>query len=110
LKSPPGKEIRALQWEAEIPARQLDLEPERMMRAVLAVRDAGKSVTCAVIEKGPDARILRCILAGGQRPIRDGTITLFPLKILENTQLEPVRVRLQNAVAVSSDLERARTS
>jgi hypothetical protein len=37
LKSPPGKDILALQWEVEIPARQLDLENERAMRVVIPV-------------------------------------------------------------------------
>ena len=106
LKSPPGKEILALQWEAEIPARKLDLEPARIMRAVLAVRDDGKSITCAVIQESRDARTVRCILAGGQRTIRDGIVALFSLKILENVQPGTARVRLQNAVAVSRNLER----
>jgi len=106
LKSPPGKDILALQWEVEIPARQLDLENERAMRAVIAVQDAGKSVTCAVPNETPDSRTLRCILAGGQRPIPDGRVTSLSLKILENAQPGPIRVRLQNAVAVSRDMER----
>src|ERR1700686_1888795 len=33
LKSPSGKDILALQWELEIPARQLNLANERAMRA-----------------------------------------------------------------------------
>ena len=106
LKSPPGKEILALQWELEIPARQLDLANERAMRAVIAVQDAGKSVTCAVPKETRDARTLRCVLAGGQKQIPDGKVTSLSLKILENAQPGPIRVRLQNAVAVSSDLER----
>ncbi len=106
LKSPPGKDILALQWEVEIPARQLDLENERAMRAVIAVQDAGKSLTCAVPKETADARTLRCILAGGQKPIPDGKVTLLSLKIRENAQPGPIRVRLQNAVAVSRDLER----
>ena len=106
LTSPPGKAILALQWELEIPARQLDLETERAMRAVIAVQDAGKSVTCAVPKETPDARTLRCILAGGQKPIPDGKVTSLSLKILENAQPGPIPVHLQNAVAVSRDLER----
>ena len=106
LKSAPGQDILALQWEVEIPARQLDLENERAMRAVIAVQDAGKSLTCAVPKETPDARTLRCILAGGQKPIPDGKVTLLSLKILENAQPGPIRVRLQNAVAVSRDMDR----
>jgi hypothetical protein len=106
LKSPPGKDILALQWEVEIPARQLDLENERAMRTVLAVQDAGKSLTCALPKETPEARTLRCILAGGQKPIPDGKVSLFSLKILEFTQPGTIRVRLQNAVAVSGDLDR----
>jgi hypothetical protein len=106
LKSPPGKDILALQWEVEIPTRQLDLANERAMRAVIAAQDAGKSVTCAVPKETPDARTLRCILAGGQKPIPDGKVTSLSLKILENAQPGPIRVRLQNAMAVGRDLER----
>ena len=106
LKSPSGKEVLALQWEVEIPARQLDLGTERAMRAVIAVQDAGKSITCAVPKEAPDTHTLRCILAGGQKPIPDGKVILLSLKILENARTGPIPVRLQNAVAVSSGLER----
>jgi hypothetical protein len=108
LKSTPGKDILALQWEVEIPARQLDLANERAMRAVIAVQDAGKSLACAVPKETPAARTLRCILAGGQKPIPDGKVALLSLKILENAQPGPIRIRLQNAVAVSRDLEHVR--
>src|SRR5271167_4480239 len=97
LKSPPGKHILALQWEVEIPAKHLDLANERAMRAVIAVQDAGKSVTCGVPKETPDARTLRCILAGGQKPIPDGKVTSLSLKILENAQPGPIRIGLQNA-------------
>ena len=106
LKSPPGKDILAMQWEMEIPARQLDLANERAMRTVIIVQDAAKSVTCAVPKQTRDARIMRCVLAGGQKPIPEGKVTSLSLKILENAQPGPIRVRLQNAVAVSGDLER----
>src|SRR5579864_7328847 len=106
IKPPLGKDILALQWEMEIPANQLDLETERAMRAVIAVQDAGKSVTCAMPRESPEAHILRCILAGGQKPIPDGKITTLSLKILENPESGPTRVRLQNAVAVGRDQER----
>jgi hypothetical protein len=106
LKSPPGKDILALQWEVEIPTRQLDLANERAMRAVIAVQDAGKSVTCAVPKENPDARTLRCVLAGGQKPIPDGKVTSLSLKLLENAQPGPIKVRLQNAMAVGRDMER----
>jgi hypothetical protein len=101
----PGKDILALQWEMTIPVKQLDLETERAMRAVIVVQDVGKSVTCAIRKESAEGRILRCILAGGQRPIPDGKITALSLKILENLQPGPIRVRLQNAVVVSRDLE-----
>jgi hypothetical protein len=106
MRPPPGKDILALQWEMEIPAKQLDLETERAMRAVIAVQDAGKSVTCAIPKESAETRILRCILVGGHKPIPDGKITTLSLKILENPQPGPIRVRLQNAVVVSRDLER----
>jgi hypothetical protein len=106
MRPPPGKDILALQWEMEIPAKQLDLETERAVRAVIAVQDAGKSVTCAIPKESAQARILRCILAGGQKPIPDGKVSVISLKILENPQPGPIRVRLQNALAVSRDLER----
>ena len=106
LQSPPAKDILALQWEMDIPAKQLDLANERAMRAVIAVQDAGKSVTCAIPKESAETRILRCILAGGHKPIPDGKITTLSLKILENPQPGPIMVRSHNAVAVSRDLER----
>jgi hypothetical protein len=106
MRPPPAKDILALQWEMDIPAKQLDLANERAMRAVIAVQDAGKSVPCAIPKESAEIRILRCILAGGLKPIPDGKITTLSLKILENPESGPIRVRLQNAVAVSRDLER----
>jgi hypothetical protein len=95
-----------LQWEVKIPARQLNLANERAMRVVIAVQEAGKSVTCARTKETPDARTLRCVLAGGQKQILIGKVTSLSLKILENAQLVRIRVRLQNAMAVGWDVER----
>lgn len=104
LHRSPGREPTALQWEIEI-ANQLEPEGQRIARAPRAVIEAGKSLTCVVAGKSAEGRLLRCLLAGGQKRIPTGTIVLLPLRITERAQTGTARIRLDHVVAVSKDLK-----
>lgn len=104
LEHSPGREPTALQWEIEI-ANQLQPESQRIARATLAVIEAGKSLTCIVAGKSTEGRLVRCVLAGGQKPIPTGTIVLLPLRITDRAQAGTARILLDHALAVSEDLK-----
>ena len=104
LERSPGREPTALQWEIEI-ANQLEPESQRVARALLAVIEAGKSLTCAVAGNSAESRLLRCVLAGGQKPIPTGTIVLLSLRITDRAQAGTARIRLDHALAVTEDLK-----
>ena len=47
-----------------------------------------------------------CIVAGGGKPIHDGTVAVLNLKIPPDAQRGTARVSADRVVAVSSDLKR----
>lgn len=97
--------LTALQWEVEIPAGALDLDGGPLARVPLVVKDAGKSVNCAVSKKSAERLLMPCILAGGQRPIPAGTIVVLSVKIGPKARAGAVSIRLQNALGVTGDLK-----
>jgi hypothetical protein len=104
LQTAPGHEPAALQWDIEI-ANQLEPETQRIARALLAVTDAGKFLTCSNVGRTLAGRLLRCVLAGGQKPILPGAMVLLPLRITDRAQPGAARVRLDHALAVTTDLK-----
>ena len=105
LHSAADREPAALEWDTDIPSSQLELESERMARAPLLVQEAGKSINCAVARRRGDTEILHCVLAGGQKSIPSGVITLLTLKISERAQTGTARIRLEHALGVTRDLK-----
>lgn len=104
LESPGGKEPLALQWETKIPIAQISLIDDKVLTGSTAA-EAGKTLTCAVKEKTAETSILRCILAGGQKPIPDGAIAMFRLKISTNAKIGSSSIRVEQPIAVSKDLK-----
>jgi hypothetical protein len=108
LETAPDREPAALEWDTDIPFNQLELESERMARAPLLVKDAGKSLACAVPRRRADTQLLHCVLAGGLKSIPSGVIVLLTLKIPERVQTGTARIRLEHALGVTSDLKELR--
>ena len=106
FQAAPGQELAAVQWEMQIPS-PLVFENERMVRQSLPVKEAGKSLTCLIAAKSPEGARLRCLVSGGQKPIPTGTMALLTLKIPDGTRATKVRLRLENALAVTRDLKQA---
>ena len=96
--------LTALQWEMEIPAT-LQLDGAPLARVPLVVKDANKSINCAVSKKSAEGLLLPCILAGGIRPIPAGTVVLLSMKIGQSARPGTARIRLQNASGVTGDLK-----
>jgi hypothetical protein len=99
LNSPAGKAPAVLQWEMIFPAELVDPEgngPE----IGAAARDSGKSVTCAV--RKPYS--LFCVLAGGQKPIANGSIAIFHFRIRANARAGKSAFKIQAAEAATLDL------
>ena len=103
LHSPRGKEPAAVQWEASIPAGQLNFA-DTIASAGGAARAAGKSVNCAAKGESDDSRTALCILSGGEQPIQDGVIAVLRLAIHTRTHRGSYRVRIDHGLAVSKDL------
>jgi hypothetical protein len=101
LKSPQGKEPAALQWEATIPSSQLNLV-DKQITAGPAAQEAGKSVACALKGRTDQTVTSVCILAGGQREIRDGVVATLILKVPQEAPIGPAWIRLERAIAVSA--------
>jgi hypothetical protein len=104
LESPAGKEPLALQWEIGIPVARMSLLDGKLLLRPTA-EEAGKSLNCAVKEKTAETQTLKCILAGGQKPIPNGTIAMLKLRIAKNAPTGSARIRVQQGIAVSKDLK-----
>jgi len=104
LESQVGKEPVALQWETSIPATALSLLDEKLPNGS-AAGEAGKSLNCAAPEKAAGTYTTRCILAGSQKSIKNGTVALLRLQVLPDAQIGTARIRVGKGLAVSGDLK-----
>ena len=102
---PAARAAVALQWQLEIPSGPLVPLKGRIGREMLSVKDAGKSLTCAVAGSTAAQQLVSCVLAGGQKAIPTGTIAVLPLRISESAQPADLPIRLAHGLGVSADLK-----
>ena len=76
-----------------------------MAVAPLAVKDAGKTATCVTSKKSAEALLVRCLVAGEQKPVPSGVVFLFSLKLSERAGPGMLRVRMQNGLAIDPNLK-----
>lgn len=100
LNSPAGKQPVALQWETVFPVELLELEGSGA-EASPAARDSGKLVTCAARK----AYSLVCILAGGRKPIANGSIAIFHFRIRAEARMGTSTFTIQGAEAATMDVQ-----
>lgn len=94
LESPAGKEPAALQWEATFPVRRLNAAGNPT--AGSAAAGAGKSITCSGRwKKAPEIYAYACILAGGLKPLGNGTIAVMRFKVPLDAPKGPARIRVE---------------
>lgn len=103
LESPAGKEPLALQWEFSFPA-PIQIEPGQAM-AGPAAEGAQKSIRCAiqVNYRGAKNQVCRCILAGGLRPIPDGSVATVKYHVIQKTRPGKYEIGLKKAIAVTGE-------
>jgi hypothetical protein len=97
LTSQARKEPVALQWKimlgTEVTAAAEDIV------AGDAATTADKAVVCAPVT-GQESLTYSCILAGGQKPIANGTIFLVKYRVKQKAAPQIVVVRISDGIAV----------
>lgn len=103
LASPAGKELVALQWETRFPNSYLTLDQAGPVMGD-AAKAAGKLLRCAARgeKKSPNSSYL-CILAGGQKPIANGTLAILSFRISPKARTGAYPVTADSILAVSKD-------
>jgi hypothetical protein len=94
-----GKEPVALQWKmmlgTEVTAAVEDIV------AGDAAKTAGKAVVCApVTAPEQEGLTYNCILAGGQKPIANGTIFLVKYRVKQKASPQTAVIRISDGIAV----------
>jgi hypothetical protein len=107
LESPRGKAPLALQWEFTFPPNVVvDLAD---IAAGSAAESSQKELTCRTVRQSKDVSknsVYFCILAGGQKPIPNGAITVVRYRVpLEARQIVE-RVRAGKAIGATADGKR----
>src|SRR5262249_13534590 len=100
LNSPQGKEPLALQWDLTIPAG-ITVNREDIL-AGSAAESAQKTLACAALPQ--QHAVFRCLVAGGQKPLPNGTIAVVKFQ-RQSTHEAPAPVRISNAKGVGADLK-----
>ena len=90
--------LTVLQWEVVFPAQLLEPEGDGPEIGHTAT-DSGKSLTCAKLK--PYSYV--CTLFGGQSPVGNGPIAIFPFKIRTAAEAGTTAVRIERAEATTVD-------
>lgn len=100
MEAPSGPESTILKWDVTFPAQLLEAAGSGP-KASQAATDAGKSLTCSLRQ----SYTYTCILAGGQKPIRNGLIAVFPFKIRPDARVGSSAIRIDHVEAATKDLQ-----
>lgn len=104
LESPSGKEPLGLQWQVWLPSGQLRLEDQRILPGA-AAQAAGKTLRCSERKNTGGTPVTMCLLTGGDKPIRNGTIALLKLRVLPDAKAGTAKIRVESGLGVSRDLK-----
>jgi hypothetical protein len=103
LTSPAGSAPAALQWELSYPAEQITIERKNLVVGS-AAQSAGKELSCAGRWlKAPQTYAYKCVLAGGQKTMHDGTVALVTFNVPGTAS--PGRAVLQLSEALGASPE-----
>jgi hypothetical protein len=69
-------------------------------------RTAGKTLSCREKSRSAERVTYTCLMFGGREPIPDGVIAVLRLKIAPTAPPRPVRIRIDQAIAVLKDATR----
>jgi hypothetical protein len=96
--------LTAMQWEIVVPAEQMTLET---YTPGAASRSAEKLLQCAGSWRvASKIYVHRCILAGGVKPIPDGTVAELKFK-MRGKKRGPAIIRVERTKGVTADLKAA---
>jgi hypothetical protein len=107
LESPKQKAPLALQWEFTFPPNVVVDVADIV--AGSAAESAQKAITCRAVQSSQGARqgsVYACILAGGQKPIPNGTIAAVRYRVPMEIRQIPEKVRVAKAVGATADLHK----
>jgi hypothetical protein len=104
LKPKADQPLTALQWEFIYP-NSLRIEPAGVVTSG-AVEASGKLVTCAVRPPRESNQVLTCILAGGVKPLAEGTIVIVRFVASSEAARGVMNLRLEKVAAAFQSSER----
>ena len=111
IESPQARAPLALQWELSAP-RAVAVKIADI-RIGPAARSAHKTLTCAAVRETtspPGGVRYRCILAGGQEPIGNGSLLEIQYRAQVDVQGAPIRITMDHIQGVAADLKAVRIS
>ena len=101
LSSPAGREPAALQWDLVFPVAQVHVQDGNWSPGS-AAHAAGKRLMCVKrLSTKPDTYAYKCMLAGGEKTIRDGVVAVVKIDIPETALSGPAVLRLENVLGAS---------
>jgi hypothetical protein len=105
LESPEGKAPLALQWEFTFPPNvAVDMAD---IVAGSAAESAQKTLTCRAVrtKEGSQGPVYGCILAGGQKPLPNGPVSVVRYRVPPEVRQIAEKVRVGKAIGVTADLK-----
>lgn len=100
LESTSTQAATALSWETIFPAGLLEVDGEGP-EVGSAAKESGKSLTCAL--RHPYLYV--CLLAGGQKPIANGSVAVFRFRIRAEAHAGTSTLKVDRVDAVTKDLK-----
>jgi len=100
LESTPAQPATALSWETIFPAGLLEVEGDGP-EVGSAAKESGKLLTCAMRQP----YLYVCLLAGGQKPIANGSVAVFRFKIRADAHAGESTLKVDRVDAVTKDLK-----
>lgn len=104
LKPRAGQALTALEWEFLFP-NSLRIEPAGVVTSG-AAEASGKSVACAVRPPRESNQVLACLVAGGVKPLPEGTIVIVRFVAANDAKRGDANLRIEKIAAVSASSDR----
>jgi hypothetical protein len=97
----PGQDITALQFDIEVPAQTLETTGTPAPGKL--VESSGKMLACrGTWKKAPTTYAFRCVVAGGQNRLGNGTVALVKLQVSPKARPGRYRVVVDRAIGVNA--------
>lgn len=104
LDSPDQTSPVSLQWDLAVP-KQILVNARDIVTGSSA-ESAEKSLACAAATEDRNVSFYRCILAGGPKTMRNGTVAIVKYEAPQDGLPGNIQVRIQKALGVSKNLKK----